>query len=242
LPCSAATSYELMNAGARAASADIVVFIDADCVPCREWIRSLVETLNRNPNATGVSGLTSYAGSTATERVMGLLARSYMNPGGSGPTRYFSNNNGGMRREVWLRHPLPTHAGPYASRLQTEAIWREGGRFLFEPRMRVIHDYEGWRMELDIRRNHGYSSVITRLLDPAIPHAWLVRLGYLGIPLIVAGKTFNNWRDCLRCARYYGVRWYEIPFALALSAGLHLLEIPEMVQAFRGGTLTTAYR
>jgi hypothetical protein len=108
--------------------------------------------------------------------------------------------------------------------------------------MRVIHDYEGWRMELDIRRNHGYSSVITRLLDPAIPHAWLVRLGYLGIPLIVAGKTFNNWRDCLRCARYYGVRWYEIPFALALSAGLHLLEIPEMVQAFRGGTLTTAYR
>jgi hypothetical protein len=148
-----------------------------------------------------------------------------------------------MRREVWLRHPLPDAAGPYASRLQTEAIWRGGGRFRFEPRMRLVHDYEGWGMERDIRCHHGFSTVITRLLDRAIPHAWLVRLGYAGIPLIVAAKTFDSWRDCLRCAHHYRVRWYELPFAMALSVALHLMEIPGMIRAFQGRPITrTGYR
>jgi hypothetical protein len=243
VPHPAATSYELMNAGAEAATADIVAFIDADCVPCPEWIRMLVETLERHPEATGVSGRTGYAGLTAWERIMALLSRSYIDPGRSGPTEFFSNNNGGMRRDVWIRNPLPTNAGPYASRVQIEKIKRNGGRFLFEPRMRLTHDYEGWRMEVDIRRHHGFSTVITRLMDRAMPHAWLVRLGYISIPMIVAGKTFDNWRDCLRCARHYGVRWYQVPFAMALSVVLHLMELPGMIRAFRGLPLTrTAYR
>ena len=164
-------------------------------------------------------------------------------PGHSGPTRFFCNNNGGMRREVWLRHPLPVVGGPYASRLQTEAIWRAGGRFRFEPRMRLVHDYEGWGMERDIRSHHGFSTVIIRRMDGAIPHAWLVRLGYAGIPLIVAATTFDSWRDCVRCAHHYRVRWYELPVAMALSVVLHLMEIPGMIRAFRGQPITrTRYR
>ena len=174
---------------------------------------------------------------------MALLSRSYPDPGGRGPTRFFSNNNGGMRRDVWLRFPLPTDAGPYASRLQTEAIWRAGGRFIFEPQMSLVHDYEGWTMERDIRRHHGYATVITRLRDDGIPYAWMVRLGYLAIPLIAAAKTLDNWADCLRCAHHYGVRWYELPIALTLSVWLHLMEISGMIQAFRGRPITrTKYR
>ncbi len=237
------SSYELMNAAAQEASADIVAFIDGDCAPCPEWIRCLVETLRENPDVVGVSGRTLYAGRTRWERMMALLSRSFVDPGRFGPTRFFSNNNGGMRRDVWLQHPLPTHAGPYGSRLQTEAIRRASGRFLFQPHMRLVHDYEGWRMERDIRRHHGFSTVVTRLLDPKMPQAWLVRLGYLSIPIIVAAKTLDNWADCIRCAPQYGVRWREVPLAMALSVLLHLMEIPGMVQAFRGRPLArTAYR
>ena len=237
------TSYELMNAGARAAAADIVAFVDGDCVPAPDWIRRLVDALRAHPEAVGVSGLTLYEGDRFRDRVMGLLSRSYPDPGGPGPTRFFCNNNGGMRREVWLRHPLPSGAGPYASRLQTEAIWRTGGRFEFEPRMRLVHDYEGWDMERDIRRHHGFSTVITRRMDAAMPYAWLVRLGYAGIPIIVGAKTLDNWADCLRCAGHYRVRWYEVPLAMALSGVLHLLEIPGMIRAFRGRPITrTKYR
>jgi hypothetical protein len=238
-----ATSYELMNAGARAAAADIVAFVDGDCVPAPEWIRHLVDALRAHPHAVGVSGLTLYEGDTFRDRVMGLLSRAYADPGRPGPTRFFCNNNGGMRRDFWLRHPLPPDAGPFASRVQTEAIWRAGGRFIFEPRMRLVHDYEGWDMERDIRRHHGFSTVMTRRVDGAMPYAWLVRLGYAAIPIIVAGKVLDNWADCLRCARRYRVRWYELPLAMALSAALHLWEIPGMIQAFRGRPITrTAYR
>jgi hypothetical protein len=237
------TSYELMNAGARAATADIVAFIDGDCTPSPGWIRHLVDGFQAHPEAVGISGLTLYEGDGFRDRVMALLSRSYSDPGRPGPTRFFCNNNGGMRREVFLRHPLPTVGGPYASRLQTEAIWREGGRFRFEPGMRLVHDYEGWRMERDIRSHHGFSTVITRRMDGAIPYAWTVRLGLAGIPLIVAAKTFDSWRDCVRCAHHYRVRWYELPVAMALSVVLHLMEIPGMIRAFRGRPITrTRYR
>lgn len=236
-------SYELMNAGVRAATADIVAFVDGDCVPAPDWIRRLVDAFRADPEAVGVSGLTLYEGDSFQARVMGLLSRSYLDPGRPGPTRFFCNNNGGMRRDVWLRHPLPAAVGPFASRVQTEAIWRAGGRFEFEPRMRLVHDYEGWGQERDIRRHHGFSSVIIRRMDGAIPYAWMVRLGYAGIPIMVAAKTLDNWADCLRCAHHYGVRWYELPVAMALSVVLHLMEIPGMIRAFRGGPLTrTAYR
>jgi hypothetical protein len=94
--------------------------------------------------------------------------------------------------------------------MQSEAILRGGGHLLFEPRMRVIHDFEGWAMERDIRRNIGYGTIITRLRDRAMPYAWLARPGPLSIPLFALAKTLDNWWDCLRCGLHYGVRWHEL--------------------------------
>ena len=243
VPVPARDSYSLINAGVRAASADIVGLVDGDCVVSSNWVRDLVDTFAEHPEIVAVSGRTTYGTASRSHRFMALLSRSYLNPGGKKTTRFFSNNNGGMRREVWLRHPLPTDGGPYASRLQTEAIWREGGRFLFHPEMEAVHDYEGWEMERDIRRHHGYSTVHTRLRDSAIPYAWLIRLGRPAIPAIVAAKILGGWADCLRCARYYDVRWYEMPAVLTLGIVVHLMEVPGMMLAFQGRPITdTRYR
>jgi hypothetical protein len=98
-------------------------------------------------------------------------------------------------------------------------------------------------MERDIRRNTGHCTVLIRQRDPSLPYGWLVRLGVLAIPAIVAGKIWLNWKDCLRCARHYGVTWAELPLALAASVGLHVLEIEGMWKAFRGRPITeSAYR
>ena len=98
-------------------------------------------------------------------------------------------------------------------------------------------------MEWDIRRNHGYSTVITRLRDARLPYAWLIRVGAPAIPLIVAGKIFDSVRACLRCYRQYNVRWYEVPLALALTVVTHVAEIPGMLAAFRGKAIAgTQYR
>jgi len=239
------SSYELKNEGVRAASADIVALIDADCTPDPRWLRHLVNALRGQSNVAAVSGRTTYIGRSLSERVLSLLSRSYLDPGRTEVThtQFISNNNAGFRRAVFLTHPLPTDAGPFAARMQSEAILRSGGQLLFEPRMRAVHDFAGWAMEGDIRRNGGYGTIITRLRDRSLPYAWLTRLGYASIPLFVAGKILNSWSDCIRCGRHYGVRWYELPAAFCLAVVVHLMEIPGMVSAFHGREITaTAYR
>jgi hypothetical protein len=127
--------------------------------------------------------------------------------------------------------------------MQSESIRRSGGILWFEPRMRVVHDFEGWPMEADIRRNIGYGTVATRLADERMPYASLVRAGVASIPVIVAGKLFNTWRDCARCARAYGVRWHELPLALAAAVAVQIMEVPGMLAAYRGRRVgATAYR
>jgi cellulose synthase/poly-beta-1,6-N-acetylglucosamine synthase-like glycosyltransferase len=236
-------SYALKNAGVEAADGELVAVLDADCMPESGWLAALSAALERHPEASAVSGRTFYPGDGFLVRTLALLDRAYVDPGRAGPTRFVSNNNSAFRREAFLRHPLPIDAGPFANRLQTEAMLRDGARFFFEPAARVVHDFEGWAMARDIRRQIGWGTVATRLRDRRLPWAGLTRLGLAGLPLIVAGKTLDGLGDCLRCAHAYGVRGYELPAALALAVWLHLLEAPGMALAFRGLAVSeTAYR
>jgi hypothetical protein len=138
---------------------------------------------------------------------------------------------------------LPTDGGPFAARLQSEALRRAGRRLRFEPTMRVVHDFEGLAMERDIRRNIGYGTIRIRQLDPRMPWAWLTRFGVASIPLFVLARTVDSCWDALRAGRYYGLRWFEQPMAFALAFAVHLLEIGGMLSAFRHEAITTtAYR
>jgi hypothetical protein len=95
-------------------------------------------------------------------------------------------------------------------------------------------------MERDIRRIHGYRTVITRLRDDRLPPARLLRAAVFAIPLIVAGKTLDGVLDCLR---HDTVKTCKLPLALALAAATHVLEIPWMLVAYRGQTVgATSWR
>mgnify|MGYP001574370785 FL=1 len=236
-------SYELKNAGFRAATADIVAMLDADCVPAGNWLKSAVAAMNARPQMAIISGRTVYPPAGLTERILSLLSRSYVDRGKSGPTRFISNNNSIWRRDVYLKYPLPSGLGPFAGRMQSESIIRAGYQLWFDPSIRVVHDFEGWAMESDIRRNTGYGTVIARLHDPDMPQAWLTKLGVFSIPVFAGGKIVDSWRDCVRCASAFGVRWFQLPLALLGSVVVHLMEIPGMWQAFRRKAISeTQYR
>jgi hypothetical protein len=239
----AESSYELKNRAVEAASGDWVAIVDADCIPSRSWLRVLRAAIAEHPDAAAVSARTLYPGRSCLERVLGLLSRSYLDPGRSGPSRFISGNAAAFKRDVYCRHPLPVGMGAFASRIQSEAFLRDGATLWFDQDLVVVHDFEGWAMEQDIRRNHGYSTVITRLCDDRLPYAGLIRMGLIAIPLIVAGKTFDSARDCFRCFRHYNVKLHELPLALALTVVTHVLEIPGMWQAFRRKSIqATQYR
>jgi hypothetical protein len=239
----AESSYALKNRAAETATSDWLAIVDADCVPQRSWLKVLRAAIAEHPDVAAVSGKTMYPGRSRMERILGLLSRSYLDPGCCGPTRFISGNAACFRREKYGRHPLPVGLGAFASRIQSEAFLRNRETLLFDPELVVVHDFEGWPMERDIRFNHGYSTVITRLRDNRLPYARLVRIGFLAIPFIVMGKTFEGLWDCLRCYRHYNVRTHELPLALALTVVTHVLEIPGMVAAYRGQPIGgTAFR
>ncbi len=240
----AQTSYELKNQAVNSAVGDWVAIVDADCIPGRSWLREFRDCIARNPGAAVISSKTMYPGRSTMERVLGLITRSFIDPGSRGQTGFVSGNAAGYRRDVYLRHPLPLELGAFAGRIQSESILRAGGELWFEPEMLVVHDFEGWQMEADIRRNHGYCTVATRLRDERLPYAGLIRLGIFATPLVVAGKMFDSLRVSFRCYQQYNVAFLELPLAVALIAVTHVMEIPGMLAAYLGRVTPgeTAYR
>ena len=236
-------SYALKNYGVTQATADLIVILDADCSPDRNWLANIIAACKAHPEAAAISGRTTYEGRTTLERILALLSRSYVDTVHEGTTPFVSNNNAAWKRAVYLEHPLPTNSGPFAALMQSESVRRSGGVLRFDPTIRVVHEFEGLGMEADIRRNTGFGTVITRLRDPRLPYARLIRMGRAAIPFIAAGKTWNAWRDCIRCWHAYGVHGHELPLAMALAPVLVGLETGGMWAAHgEGGVAGSAYR
>jgi hypothetical protein len=242
--CEGRGSYELKNAGVHAAAADLVGVLDADCIPDRHWVGAAVRAIRARPDAVAVSGRTTYPGRSTLECALGLLSRCYVDTGRAGPVRLLSTNNMVVRRQAFCSEPLPVDAGPFAYRLVTERMLRHGGKLYFDPTMRAVHDFEGWPMERDLRRQIGWTSIRIRQLDDHIPGAHVVRfLGRASIPLLYVYRLVESAGHAFRLPRYFGLRRRHIPLLLSLAVIVHAFEVPGMLGAFRGhGAGPTVYR
>jgi len=236
-------SLSLRNVGTQHATAEIVAFLDADCVPDGDWLRWLVTALDNQKDLAAVSGRTTYGGSGLLERTLSLLARAYVDRGRAGEVRQISNNNAAFRKDVLMSHPFPTSANPFVEALHAGAILRDGGRLWFEPRARVIHAFGGWAAECDVSRNAGWATVAIRQVDSQARLAWLVSLGSASIPVFVLVSLLRSWGRLLRLWRCYGLAWYEVPLGFGIAAATNAMQIPGMRKALRGRTIAdTPYR
>jgi hypothetical protein len=238
------TSYDFKNTGAEAAASDFVVLLDADCVPRPGWWRALMEHHRQHPDAAAISGKTFYRAEGLLPRIFALLDRSYVDCGPAGRTHAISNNNGAVRRDILLRFPLKNDLGPFGSKGHSERIEAAGGELRFEPGMIVEHAYAGWQMAQTDRRQIGYAMTRYRQLNDDSDHAWMFKLGSLGIPLVLAMAIAGSWKRCLKRGSYYGIRWFELPVALAVAVSAHAMELPGIMLALRGDRIETvgAYR
>ena len=230
-------SCALKNHGVAQARADLIAILDADCSPDPHWLANILAAFRAHPEAAVISGRTSYGGRTTGQRVHALLSRSYLDTVHEGPTPFISANNAAWKRVVYLDHSLPTDSGPFATRIQSESVRRAGGELRFDPAIFAVHEFDGWGQEADIRRNTGFGTVISRLRDPRLPYARLIRMGRAAIPFVAAGKTLSVWRDCLRCWRVFGLRGHELPLAMALAPVLIGLETGGMWAAYGNGSV-----
>lgn len=151
-----------------------------------------MNSINENPQAPGINGKTIDAGRELVERMLSIFSHSRVDPGRAGVIRSISTTYAAWRRAVSLAYPLPDVFGHFPERMQSEVIRRTGEQLLFDPRMRIMHDFYGWSMEIDIRRYCGYGTVIVRLHDQALPFSWKTCLGAFSIPMFVFGKPIKS--------------------------------------------------
>ncbi|OGQ79612.1 MAG: hypothetical protein A3F90_17495 [Deltaproteobacteria bacterium RIFCSPLOWO2_12_FULL_60_19] len=236
-------SFSLRNIGVRHATGDIVAFLDADCVPERDWLARLVAAFDRKKNIAAVSGRTTYGEGSLLKRTLALFSRAYVDRGDAGEVRQISNNNAAYRRSILVSHPFPSGVSPFIAALQAGAIMSAGGRLWFEPRARVVHAYGGWAVEREVSRHAGWATVAIRRGKSNARLSWLLPLGGASIPVFVFVSLARSWGRLLRLWRCYGLAWYEVPFGFALATAVNLMQIPGMRRALRGEKITdTLYR
>jgi hypothetical protein len=236
-------SFSLRNAGVREAVADLIAFLDADCMPDADWLERLVSAIKSRADIVTVSGRTTYAGTGLIERSLSLLSRTYVERGAAGPVRHLSNNNAVYRKSVLLAHPFPAGSNPFVSALQAGALMAEGGCLWFEPGARVVHLYGGLRAELDVSRNAGWAAIAIRQTSSHARLAPLVHVGALAIPVLTGICLLRSWSRLLRFHRVYGLAWFELPAAFAVAVLASLMQIPGMWSALRRRAIAdTPYR
>ena len=119
------------TAGARIASAPIIAFLDADCVPESGWLRSVLEVFRFFPEVAVVRGPVEKEG--IDWRKLVLPDRRV-----AGPTASTAENNVAFRRDAYLDYPFPEGMGAEAVRLQTAALRRAHYVLWSEPAMHVV--------------------------------------------------------------------------------------------------------
>jgi hypothetical protein len=230
----ARSAFDLKNAGARAARAQLVAFLDADCDPVPGWLRAAVDAMRAHPDVAVVNGRTVSPARSRWERIVSLAGRAVGDEGVAGPTIHLALNDAVYRREVILRHPLSSDAGSCGFAYNGQTLRRLGHRLWFEPAMAVTHDQLSAAEVRDVRRLMGAALIRSRQLDPNHRYAWLVRLGYASIPLFVGGKTLLTTQRIITRRGTQSVRWYEVPASVAVAFRRHLMEVPGMIGALRG--------
>ncbi len=237
------TAYDLVLDGAREAQSELFATLDSDSVPDRSWLRHLVAAMRARPDAAAICGRTTYGDRALIYRMLAICQRAPIEAFPPGDLTYVTNNNAIFRRSVFFQFPLTNEVGPFGTGLHGKRVRDAGYRLYHEPSAHVVHSHDGWRFEYAVRLHTGFTSIRTRQIDPSLPRAWLVRLGYAGIPLIVAFRTLKSTINCVRFHVAYRVPWYALPLVPFVAFGVHLLEMPGMSHAIHGApSVRSPYR
>lgn len=188
------------NRGWRAAQGEIVCFTDADCVPARDWVRSLLAGYHSHEVA-GVGGSYDIAnpGSFLAHLIHAEIR--YRHSRMPRLVDYLGGFNLSYRRRILEEVGGFDESYPAPSAEDNELSYRvikAGYRLVFTPRARVAHHHPErifpylrsqfrhgyWRVKLyrdhpDMARGDAYAGVLDLLQPP------LALLGLAGLPLLL---------------------------------------------------------
>ena len=219
--------FAAKNAGAAAASGDVVALLDADCVPVFDWLELLLVRLA--DGVDGVAGSTRYAGRSLIAQTLSVPDFAFVLEKQSGASSGMNLNNVLFRRDVLLRHPLDArirrNGGCYFLFNQLRAA---GKRVLYEPRAQTVHGFAGAGTLLRKHFDRGYDGVtVYRLDDGCVLRGtrWFRRLGPLALVAITARRLLFDWVRLARHRRQIGISALSVPYYGAVVIVTRLIEL-----------------
>jgi len=145
VPCDSADPCVRKTVGVQHATAPIVVFVDADCLPGSGWLQAVLDTFQYYPEVAAVRG--------ADEN--GWLRWLLPKQGSAGEVRTTAASNVAFRREAYLDCPFPASSGTKAVALQSAAMRRARYVLWAEPAMQVIRDRRGLKQTMGVQPDYS---------------------------------------------------------------------------------------
>lgn len=219
--------FAAKNAGAAAASGDVVALLDSDCVPAHDWLEILLSRLG--PGIAGVAGKTRYSGGSLLARTLSVPDFSFVFEKENGASSGMNINNVMFRREVLVGHPLDArirrNGGCYFLFNQLRAA---GLRMIYEPRAVTVHGYTGAGTLLKKHIDRGYDGVTVYRLDEAgvlRGTRAFRRFGALALVGITARRVAVDWIRMARKRRQIGISALALPYYCAVVVATRSLEL-----------------
>ena len=219
--------FAAKNAGAAAATGDVVALLDSDCVPAPDWLEMLLTRFE--PGVDGVAGYTRYSGGSFFARTLSVPDFAHVIEQETGAASGMNLNNVAFRRDVLLRHPLDArirrNGGCYFLFNQLRAA---GGRVVYEPRARTSHGFSGTLVLLKKHFDRGYDGVsVYRLDERCVLRGTRLfrRLGPIALVGLTGRRVVMDWIRMTRKRREIGISAMVIPYFCAVVVMTRSLEL-----------------
>ncbi len=196
------------NRGARESRGEIVILLDADCVPDDRWAEELARPFADDSTAGAVGPIDSAQRSLVARYVQLEVESRYARLEDGGPTDFINTANCAFRRDILSSYPFDEAFGRLEDIELSFRLTGGGHRMVFVRGARVSHRHPERIWSL-MRRQFGYARYAAALYrrhpgkvvsDASTPHGRRARLVSLALALALVPVAFLVPAAWLACA------------------------------------------